>query len=52
MTLVGAALVGRGVTGHCMLYAALGTNTNEVGRRKVKTAGAIKVEKSLRLVSP
>jgi len=52
MTLVGAALVGRGVTGHCMLYAALGTNTNEVGRRKVKTAGAIKVEKSLRIECP
>src|SRR6476619_8408598 len=47
MTLVGAALVGRGVTGHCMLYAALGTNTKDVGRRTVKTAGALKGAKSM-----
>jgi uncharacterized membrane protein len=49
LTLVGAAFVGRGVTGHCMLYAAMGTNTNEIGRRKVQTAGAIKVEKTVRI---
>jgi len=35
-----------------MLYAAMGTNTNELGRRKVKTADAVKVETTIRIERP
>jgi uncharacterized membrane protein len=50
--LTGAALLQRGMTGHCMLYQALDTNTNELGRRKVRTGSAIKVERSIRIERP
>jgi uncharacterized membrane protein len=40
------------MTGHCMLYQALDTNTNELGRRKVRTGSAIKVERSIRIERP
>jgi uncharacterized membrane protein len=49
MALVGAALLQRGVTGHCMLYQALDRNTNELGRRKVRTGSAIKLQRSIRI---
>jgi uncharacterized membrane protein len=49
MALAGAALLQRGVTGHCMLYQALDTNTNELGRRKVRTGSAIKLQRSIRI---
>jgi uncharacterized membrane protein len=52
MALAGAALLQRGVTGHCMLYQALDTNTNEFGRRKVRTGSAIKVQRSIRIERP
>lgn len=52
LTVTGAALVGRGMTGHCMLYQALDRNTNELGRRKVKTDDAIKVETTIHIARP
>lgn len=52
MALAGAALLQRGVTGHCMLYQALDTNTNELGRRKVRTGSAIKLQRSIRIERP
>jgi len=52
LTLTGAALFGRGVTGHCRLYEALDGSTNEFGRRKVKTEEAIKVASTIRIERP
>lgn len=52
LALAGAALLQRGVTGHCMLYQALDTNTDEIGRRKVRTGNAVKVCKTIRIESP
>lgn len=52
MALAGAALLQRGVTGHCMLYEALDTSTNELGRRKVRTGSAIKVQRTIRIDRP
>jgi uncharacterized membrane protein len=52
MALAGAALLQRGVTGHCMLYQALDRNTNELGRRKVRTGSAIKLQRSIRIERP
>jgi uncharacterized membrane protein len=49
---LGAALVYRGATGHCSVYQALGANTNEVGRRKVHTDRAIKIEKNITINRP
>lgn len=49
MALAGAALLQRGVTGHCMLYQAFDANTNELGRRKVRTGNAIKVQRTIRI---
>src|SRR5918996_2272003 len=43
MGLLGAALLHRGVTGHCAVYHALGANTNDLGRRKVRTGRAVKL---------
>jgi|SRR5579884_2450082 len=45
VSLVGAALLHRGVSGYCMLYEALGADTNRLGRRKVPTGQAVKIEK-------
>ncbi len=52
LALAGVALLQRGVTGHCMLYHALDTNTNELGRRKVRTGSAIKLQRSIRIERP
>ncbi|MES4784755.1 MAG: cyclase [Nitrospiraceae bacterium] len=52
LALTGAALLHRGVTGFCPLYHAAGINTadtNALGRRKVRTSQAIKVEKRIRI---
>jgi uncharacterized membrane protein len=52
---IGASLLFRGATGHCMLYQSLGINTNEtntLGRRKVRTTRAIKVQKSVNINRP
>lgn len=52
IALMGAALLQRGVTGHCMVYQALNANTNELGRRKVRTASAVKLQKTIRIERP
>jgi uncharacterized membrane protein len=44
LALTGAALLHRGITQHCVIYEALGANTNSLGRRKVATHRAFKVE--------
>jgi uncharacterized membrane protein len=49
---IGGALVFRGLTGRCPMYGALGINTrgastNTIGRRKIPTSAAVKVEKSI-----
>ena len=51
----GVSLLYRGATGQCMLYQSLGINTNKAntaGRRKVRTARAIKVQKSIVIDRP
>jgi uncharacterized membrane protein len=51
--LIGLALVHRGVTGRCALYGALGIDrsddqdTSSLGRHKVRTDRAIKIEQSI-----
>ena len=52
LVLAGAALLQRGVTGHCMLYKALDANTNALGRRKVRTGSAIKLQRTIRIERP
>lgn len=52
LVLAGAALLQRGVTGHCMLYQALDANTNALGRRKVRTGSAIKLQRTIRIERP
>lgn len=50
MTLLGAALVHRGASGHCVLYAALDTNTQQVRSAvasEVTSQKAIRVDKSV-----
>jgi uncharacterized membrane protein len=44
---IGGALVSRGALGHCLLYRALGVSTTDLGRRKVNTDRAVKVEQSI-----
>jgi uncharacterized membrane protein len=44
---IGGALVSRGALGHCLLYRALGVSTTDLGRRKVHTDRAVKVEQSI-----
>jgi uncharacterized membrane protein len=51
LALTGAVLLQRGLTGHCALYQAFDANTNEIGRRKVRTSSAIKVCKTIRIES-
>jgi uncharacterized membrane protein len=51
----GAAFLFRGATSHCSLYQALGVNTadtNALGRRKVRTGRAVKVQRSVRIDRP
>jgi uncharacterized membrane protein len=51
--LIGAVLIHRGVTGRCALYGTIGVNTADdqdtstLGRRKVQTGRAIKIEHSI-----
>jgi uncharacterized membrane protein len=52
LALMGSALVYRGVTGHCSVYGALGANTRAIGRRKVNTDRAAKVENSVTINRP
>jgi uncharacterized membrane protein len=52
LALMGGALVYRGVTGHCSVYGALGANTRDIGRRKVNTDRAAKVENSITINRP
>jgi uncharacterized membrane protein len=47
LAITGAALLHRGMTQHCPIYQLLGANTNELGRRKVPTRRAVKLEKSM-----
>jgi uncharacterized membrane protein len=49
---MGGALVYRGVTGHCSVYGALGASTRDIGRRKVNTDRAAKVEKNIVINRP
>jgi len=44
---LGGILVYRGVTGRCPAYHALGVSTNNLGRVKVRTDRAIKIEKRI-----
>jgi uncharacterized membrane protein len=44
---IGSVLVYRGALGHCSLYQALGVSTADLGRRKVNTDRAVKVEQSI-----
>jgi uncharacterized membrane protein len=44
---IGGALVYRGALGHCSVYEALGVSTTDLGRRKVNTHRAVKVEQSI-----
>jgi uncharacterized membrane protein len=50
--LIGGTLVARGATGHCGMYQALGVSTNDLGRRKVNTDRAVKIEQSITINRP
>ncbi|WP_447978028.1 SRPBCC family protein [Candidatus Nitrospira bockiana] len=52
LAVVGAALLHRGVSGYCMLYDAIGADTNALGRRKVRTGQSVKVQKRIRIDRP
>ena len=52
LALIGGALLYRGATGHCPVYQAIGANTRNIGRRKVNTDRAAKVERSLTINRP
>src|SRR4051812_45788465 len=51
--MMGMALLGRAASGYCLAYRALGLNTHDrsdtssLGRRKVRTNRAVKVEQSI-----
>jgi uncharacterized membrane protein len=45
LAMVGAALLHRGITQHCPVYEALGSNTNDLGRRKVATGRSLKLQR-------
>ncbi|GKS58069.1 cyclase [Nitrospira sp.] len=57
-TMVGAALLQRGLTGHCAVYNAFDLNTVSrsdtamLGRRKIRTSRAIKIEESIDVAKP
>jgi uncharacterized membrane protein len=44
---LGGTLVYRGVSGYCAMYGAMGVNTNDIGRKKVRTDRAVKIEKTI-----
>jgi uncharacterized membrane protein len=52
LALIGGALLFRGATGHCSVYQAIGANTRNIGRRKVNTDRAAKVEKTITINRP
>jgi uncharacterized membrane protein len=52
LAVTGAALLHRGITQHCPIYEMLGANTNELGRRKVPTRRALKVQKRITIDRP
>jgi len=52
LAVLGAALLQRGVTGHCMMYEALGASTDALGRRKVPTGRAVKTQQRIRIERP
>lgn len=47
LTVAGAALLHRGVTGHCNTYEALGISTNSPGKDSAAVAKDVHVEKSI-----
>ena len=49
---LGSVLLHRGMTGHCVVYEAMGANTNAIGRRKVPTNQAVKVDERIRIARP
>ena len=52
LALIGGVLVYRGATGRCSMYQALGVSTSDIGRRKVHTDRAIKLEQSITVDRP
>lgn len=52
LAVTGAALLHRGITQHCPIYELLGANTDELGRRKVPTRRALKMEKRVTINRP
>lgn len=59
MSIVGAALLHRGISGYCSLFHAMGINThdqgastNQLGRRKVETGQATKIRRSIEINRP
>jgi uncharacterized membrane protein len=55
LAVLGASLLQRSITGHCMLYEALGANTastDGLGRRKVPTSRAVKAQQRIRIERP
>ncbi|HJU06698.1 MAG TPA: SRPBCC family protein [Nitrospiraceae bacterium] len=44
---LGGALASRGLTGHCSVYQALGVDTADGSRQKVRTSQAVKVEQRI-----
>jgi uncharacterized membrane protein len=52
LAVTGAALLHRGITQHCPIYEMLGANTNELGRRKVPTRRALKIQKRITIDRP
>jgi uncharacterized membrane protein len=49
---LGGVLFSRGATGVCLLYRQLGINTSAIGRRKVRTDRAVKIEKAVTIDRP
>lgn len=59
LSLLGAALLHRGLSGYCALFDAMGVNThtgepltNRLGRRKVPSGHAVKLRRSIRVDRP
>jgi uncharacterized membrane protein len=49
---LGGALLYRGASGYCAVYGAMGANTNDIGRKKLRTDRSIKIEKTIRINRP
>lgn len=59
LTMIGAALLHRGFSGYCALFDSLGldtngdgSSTNSLGRRKVNTGRAAKIERTIEINRP